>query len=111
MANERDELITEILGVAELIDRGEYDKGTIYLKGHYVFIQKNNLKYYFVSKNDNPTNPPPDKNYWIADSCSRFVKGCKLRWGTKGSVVVSTTSLVKGQLKTSSFPATNKLLQ
>jgi lambda family phage minor tail protein L len=109
IANEKDELITEILGNISLVDMGEYQTNIPYKKGHYVFIQKNNIKYYFVASINNPLASPPDTRYWIADNCSRFVSGCKLRWGTSGAVIPGSTGIVKGRLKYCGFPSVNKL--
>lgn len=111
VANDRDELISDILGSTPLLDRGEYQQNIVYSKGHYVFIQKNSIKYYFVASVDNPLVGPPDLRYWIADNCSRFVSGCKLRWGTDGSAIVTGTSIVKGRLRYWGFPSVNKLIQ
>lgn len=110
IANNRDEIIEEILGVP-LVDRGEYNNNTTYKKGHYVYLSKNNVKYYFVASRDNPLAPPPNQNYWIADSCSRFISGCKLRYGSTGAVIPGGSGIVKGRLRTSAFPATSKLIR
>lgn len=111
VANNNDELITDMIGGLPLIDRGEFQTNTPYSIGNYVFIQKNNIKYYYVASAFNHSVPPPDRRYWIADTCSRFVSGCKLRYGTNGSAVVTSTPIVKGRLPFGGYPSTNKLLQ
>lgn len=78
-----DESILTSVGVSQINDRGEYKYGNLYAKGDSVYIQKNGLKYYFIAKIDNPTFPPPNVVSWIADQCSKSIKGCRLRWGTK----------------------------
>lgn len=111
VANDRDELITNIIGVQQVLDKGEFQVGKIYNKGDGVFISKGGRKYYYVAKNNNPPLPPPNINYWVSDSCSKSTKGCKLRWGTDGSVIVGSANLTKGQLPYVGFPATSKLVR
>ena len=110
VATERDEKIEEILGTV-ITDRGQYNKGFPYRKGDSIYILKGGNKYYFVSRIDNPTLDPPNRQHWISDICSRSVSGCKLRWGADGSVVVGTSGLRKGYLPYNGFPAANKLSQ
>lgn len=67
------------------VNKGEWVVDTFYEKGDFVYIEKNNLKYYFVAKIDAPKDKaPPDLNYWVSDSCSKLVSGCRLRWADKG---------------------------
>lgn len=81
VANEKDELISDILGAGTKIEViGEYKSGTKYNKGNAVWVQKDGIKYYFVAKQDNTTNPPPNPIFWINDSCSKSINGCRLRW-------------------------------
>jgi lambda family phage minor tail protein L len=55
---------------------------TPYNKGDAVFINKKNINFYFVAKTNVPMDmPPPNGQYWIADQCSKSVKGCKIRFG------------------------------
>jgi lambda family phage minor tail protein L len=110
VANERDEKIEEILGTS-IVDRGEYQSNISYKKGHAIFLQKNGVNYYFVASVDSPLKPPPNKNYWIADYCSRSQRGCKLRWGHDGAVIVGNSGITKGRLMFNGFPATNKLIR
>ena len=64
----------------------KYDTSKQYTKGDSVYIEKNAIKYYFVCKLDAPSAiadtyaAPPNRRYWIQDSCSKDVKGCQLRW-------------------------------
>jgi len=96
IANEKDELITNLVGLASLTNRGEWNKNTSYNKGEYVFIIVNGIKNYFVSKSSSNTKSPYDTNFWIADQCSKKLKGCRKRYATN--------------LPFGGFPATNKEL-
>jgi len=49
--------------------------------GDFVFIEKNNIRYYFVCIENNPKNiAPPHKQFWEADQCSKSILGCSLRF-------------------------------
>jgi lambda family phage minor tail protein L len=76
-----DERISAILERRFLNDKGEWKFGTTYFRGDAVFIQKNNVKYYFVCKINRPTVGPPNATYWISDQCSKTVRGCSQRFG------------------------------
>lgn len=55
---------------------------TLYNKGDVVYINKKGINFYFVAKTNVPINiPPPNGQYWIADQCSKSIKGCKARFG------------------------------
>lgn len=55
---------------------------TSYKKGDVVYITKKNINFYFIAKSNVPINiPPPNGQYWIADQCSKSIKGCKARFG------------------------------
>lgn len=98
VSNDRDELFSDLLPNTVLIDRGPYEANKTYFIGHTVFLEKDNIKYYFVAKINAPSNPPPDQNSWLADSCSKGIKGCRSRFG-----VVNQGSLPLGF-----FPACGK---
>jgi lambda family phage minor tail protein L len=54
-----------------------------YVSGDFIFTQNKGLKYYYVCINNNTSdifNAPPNKNYWIADACSKSINSCRLRW-------------------------------
>ena len=74
--------ISQVEGVKNnpLSDRGLYSDTTSYSAGNYVYIEKDNVKYYHVCKKSSRGNPPTDSTYWAADKCSKTVKGCRLRW-------------------------------
>ena len=69
----------------------EYNPALTYSVGSVVYIEKNDIKYYFVSKglsNGQPVGaytPPPNVEYWVADRCSKTIGGCKKRYGSSGS--------------------------
>lgn len=72
----------EILG-GNWADLGTWKQGETYSSGHYVHIEKNYIKYYFVcfaNHKANAINAPPNVNYWKSDTCSKTLKGCRLRW-------------------------------
>ena len=81
-ANSKDELITTILGVSQLGDRGEYELNTTYDKGQFVWIKKDNIRYYFVASTNNVTVSPPNPIFWIEDACSKLIRGCNIRYDT-----------------------------
>lgn len=110
IANDRDELITNIIGAA-IVDKGEYKPNIVYPKGSQVFVRKNKRNYYFVAKVDNPSTSPPNTREWEGDQCSKLISGCKLRFGQNGSVVPGDSLIIKGRLMYGGFLATNKLSQ
>ena len=91
-----------------------------YDKNSFVYITKDKIKYYFVAKANVPENtPPPNATYWIADECSKTLNGCRLRWGTGGSVSQGSCSIgpvgnaagTQGGLPFGGFPAARKVSQ
>ena len=134
--NDLDEKISAVLGAAIGNDRGEWSPSAsahdseieggrlAYAKGDYCYLLKDNIKFYFVAKQNlfhnalnegevsNADNPPPNTDYWIADECSKTLTGCRMRWGVKGSVSnagVSTCGITKGELPFGGFPAARKV--
>ena len=64
-------------------DREAWQQGLIYNYGNYIHIEKNNIKYYFVCKENHTAdliNSPPNTSYWEPDACSKTLHGCRLRW-------------------------------
>jgi len=64
-------------------DKGSWQQNIYYVSNNYIFIEKNGIKYYFVCKlnhTSNSLNSPPNSTYWESDSCSKTLKGCRLRW-------------------------------
>lgn len=108
VANEKDEKIETIVNT-KIIDRGEYDKNLAYRVGDSVFIKKNQLKYYFVCKVANTGTAPPNMSIWIADTCSKTVSGCKVRFSNVGSVVSGSTGFIKGRLPYGGFSSVNRV--
>lgn len=64
-------------------DKGYWAQGIYYNAGNYIYIEKNNIKYYFVCKDSHTADSitaPPNTKYWESDSCSKTLNGCRLRW-------------------------------
>lgn len=54
-----------------------------YVSGDFIYLQNKGLKYYFVCINNHTSdvfNCPPNKNYWTADTCTKSIYSCRLRW-------------------------------
>lgn len=85
VAMEDDTLIRDLDAFANGIPQGDpelWAPKTEYPAGKVVYITKNNLNYYFIAKTFVPKDmPPPLATYWVADQCSKTVKGCKIRFG------------------------------
>jgi len=104
VANSRNEKVLDILGVSFLVDKGAYAPGILYNKGDYVYLIKDNIKYYFVSKYETSHQvAPPNGSYWIVDACSKTLAGCRLRYSTQNF------GLGIGVLPYGGFPSVNKL--
>jgi len=85
IANEKDELISDLIGTTSFNDRGKYNLSSSYARGDYVYIERDGIKYYFVAKTSVTNNlPPPDEDFWVNDLCSKLIKGCRYRWGDSG---------------------------
>jgi lambda family phage minor tail protein L len=78
-ANNRDELISDVLNIDSFTDRGEWDALQSYIAGDEIFIEKDGVKYYFVAKNSSIGIPPPSLTYWVEDACSKLRSGCRIR--------------------------------
>lgn len=96
-------------------DPTAYDASSSYTTADVVYIEKDNIKYYYVAKSAVPASfPPPNTDYWIADRCSKTLKGCKLRWGLAGAAksytnppTNTTTGASRKLLPFGGFPGTN----
>jgi len=83
VATQTDNTFSSYVSNGIWIDKGAWQQNTIYNTGNFIHIEKNYIKYYFVSKGDHTSdliNCPPNSNYWESDSCSKTLKGCRLRW-------------------------------
>lgn len=83
VADASDNIFNGYIGQSNWIDRGPWKQGTSYIKNNFVYIEKNDIKYYFVcDKNNtaNSINAPPNETFWKSDTCSKTLKGCRLRW-------------------------------
>jgi hypothetical protein len=126
-SNDQDEKITAIIGGPINNDQKEWNPkastGPVtdllsYKKGDYCYLIKDKIKFYFVAKQDittsiNENTPPPNDDYWVADECSKTLTGCRMRWGTRGSVQndsgLSSCGINKGELPFGGFPAARML--
>tara|TARA_Y100001938_G_scaffold145373_1_gene221878 strand:- start:899 stop:2200 length:1302 start_codon:yes stop_codon:yes gene_type:complete len=96
-----------------------------YVPGNYVYIvdDTTKVKYYFVCKkltggtaansgDGKDAISPPNKEYWVADECSKSLTGCRLRWGAKAWRNKSgkgTCEIATGHLPFGGFPAAKKI--
>jgi len=126
VANGKDEKMQGLLGGASLTtgatgrlkrDGGGWSPATTYKVGNYIFLEKDSIKFYFVCRKDieegdkGPSTMPPNTAYWIADECSKTLKGCRLRWGIDGKVNPAGCGIKKGELPFGGFPAARKVSQ
>lgn len=122
IANEKNELLEDILKQKDNIpsptireaSNPKWNSTTNYLAGDYIYVEKTKLKYYFVCRQDHTNKPPPDTRYWIPDSCSKTIEGCKLRWGllpdgTQSAGLLPQNRVHDGCLPFGGFPGTNKV--
>lgn len=64
-------------------DKGLWATGNAYQRGDFTYIEKNNIKYYYVSltgQTGTVFNAPPNRLYWGSDNCSKSAYACRLRW-------------------------------
>jgi lambda family phage minor tail protein L len=83
--------------------KGRWQNNTNYRVGDYIYVENHNVKvskrdansipnweplqrFYFCVKNHtgSPAKSPLfNKEYWVADQCSRTIEGCKMRFGNR----------------------------
>lgn len=83
VADSSDATFANEINSSNWIDKGAWVDGTSYDSGNFIYIEKNEIKYYFVCQKNHTgdsVNAPPNFNYWKSDTCSKTLKGCKLRW-------------------------------
>lgn len=83
VADESNNTFSLLKTQGQWIDRGLWKQGVAYFFGNYIYIEKNQIKFYFVCNNTHTSdsiNSPPNILYWVADSCSKSLEGCRLRW-------------------------------
>jgi len=106
VADESDTTFSNEINSNNWIDKGTWLDGASYDSGNFIYIEKNDIKYYFVSiKNHiaNSINAPPNTNYWKSDTCSKTLKGCKLRWKNNpnfSSIKISGSYIFSGYSET-----------
>jgi len=64
-------------------DSGDWVTGAFYQTGDFVFLQNHGIKYYFVCLTNHTSdvfNNPPNRKFWGADTCSKTINACRLRW-------------------------------
>tara|TARA_R100000664_G_C2756302_1_gene144163 strand:+ start:425 stop:1702 length:1278 start_codon:yes stop_codon:yes gene_type:complete len=113
VATDSDEPISDIIGGGNIQLEGLYKVDKTYSARQSVYLQKDNVKYYFVAVKNVPKNtPPPNKLYWVADECSKSLTGCRLRWGVNSPRTTHEEHqcpISVGQLPYGGFPAAKKL--
>ena len=63
------------------IDKADWKPNVGYSKGDFVYVEKDLVKYYFIAIKDVPKDSkPPNRDYWMADECTKDIRGCKLRF-------------------------------
>ena len=86
IATDKDESITSLLNNTSITQGApvlwEKSNNASYSKGNYVYVEVDGIKYFFVSKMNNNTYSPFNANYWLADQCSKRLKGCRKRFSS-----------------------------
>lgn len=85
VSNEFNERFSDLLSGITLVDRGAHDPNLLYNSGDFVYIEHNNINYYFVANGVNVQISPPNTRYWMQDACSKKIKGCEQRFALGGS--------------------------
>lgn len=99
------EYISDILSGIAITDFGEFNSNRTYNSGNYVFIEHNDIKYYFVANGVDINIPPPNLNYWIPDLCSKQIVGCEPRYAVGGA---AKGNVILGNLPIATFPSVNR---
>lgn len=63
------------------VDKGEWNSDSSYTVGDQVYITIGLVHYYYVCRLAHSNISPPNLTYWVADECSKTIRGCRLRWG------------------------------
>lgn len=70
-------------GQYRIADKGLWQTGIAYQRGDFIYLEKSNIKYYYVSLTGHTGtvfNSPPNRLYWGSDNCSKSTYACRLRW-------------------------------
>lgn len=106
VATESDEKIANLLSGVAIVDRGEHNPYLTYNSGETVYVEHNGIKYYFIANGVDIGVSPPNRNYWIADQCSKKVLGCMYRWGINGAAQGS--GIVPGNIPYGGYTSVNR---
>ena len=138
IANVDDELFKDLLGDSwrgnDQLRPARWNSSLDYTKGDAVFLKKDGIRRYFTAKSSvtnavaQPGSGPPNTIYWLADQCSKTIKGCKIRWSNSFKIslglrpptpspgffgfTVDPNSVFRthrGALPFGGFPAANKI--
>ena len=120
VATKNDEYIDSIVGSVNYsasTPPQEWTHTASFSKGDITRVKLKGINYYFVSKaNNNTGNVPPNDEYWVADQCSKTIRGCKMRWSpheganSAGNIEVNPSD-VGGPLPFGGFPTAKKVLR
>lgn len=86
------------------LNRGKWENKTAYRVGDYVYVENHNVKvskknvnaspnweplqrfYYCIKAHESTPvkNPTINREFWLADQCSKTLDGCKIRFGLAG---------------------------
>jgi lambda family phage minor tail protein L len=100
-ATENDEKFSDLLPGVSLTGPFIFSLTRTFLTGQFVYITKDNLRYYFVAKKATVGNEVTNTEYWWADQCSKTIRGCKFRWD----------NINDGSLPFGGFPALGRIGQ
>lgn len=102
VATSTDTLISGMLGIGadQFYNQGEFDIARQYRLGDFVYLTKNGLNYYYVSRGNIQGVAPPDVRYWVHDSCSKLMFGCGTRFLRNGFSSTSNQILPFGGFPT-----------
>lgn len=118
ISNNQDEIIESLIGARVRDTAWKYEKWNGNKQGKYeagqvTYINRNDINYYYVLKKSLGQKPPapPNEEYWIADSCSKNLIGCRQRWGYQSKADFSGSDFTKGELQFGGFPNATRINQ
>lgn len=116
ISNNQDEIIESLIGARVRDTAWKYEEGNgedKYEAGQVTYINRNDINYYYVLTKDLEEKPPapPNEEYWIADSCSKNLIGCRQRWGYQSKANFTGSNFTKGELQFGGFPNATRINQ